>query len=271
LFNALGITLVSGRDFTDDDHAGTTPVAIVNRTFVRRFLAGRDPLRVLFAAGYPTIDPSTMFSIVGVVGDVRQASLTDAPEPAYYTPEYQGFPRRQTFVVHSSLADTVPLQTAIRQEVHRLDPQIGVDFQAAADMVAATLVRQHLGMTLMVLFGIAAVALAAVGIYGVIAYSTAERRHEMATRLALGATPGNVFWLVLRQGRTLAGVGAAIGLVVAYVSGRVVSSRLYHVQASDPVILGAAVVLVVTIAILATMIPAFRASRLDAARVLRPE
>jgi putative ABC transport system permease protein len=271
LFDALGIKLVAGRDFTDDDRTGTTPVAIVNRTFVRQFLAGRDPLRVRFMAGYPTIDLTTTFSIVGVVDDVRQRSLTDAPEPAYYTPEYQGFPRRQTFVVHTSLSDTVPLQAAIRQQVHQLDPQIAVDFQAAADMVAATLVRQHLGMTLMVLFGLAAVALAAVGIYGVIAYSAAERRNEVATRLALGATPANVFWLLLRQGRTLAGAGAAIGLAVAYVSGRVVSSRLYHVHASDPVILGAAVALVVTIAILATMIPAFRASRLDPARVLRPE
>ncbi|HEY6358912.1 MAG TPA: FtsX-like permease family protein, partial [Vicinamibacterales bacterium] len=271
LLDALGIKLVSGRDFTEDDHAGTTPVAIVNRTFVRRFLGGRDPLRVRFAAGYPTIDSTTMFSIVGVVDDVRQRSLTDDPEPAYYTPEDQGFPRRQTFVVHTSLADTVSLQTAIREDVRGLDPQIAIDFQAAADLVAATLVRQQLGMTLMVLFGIAAVALAAVGIYGVIAYSAAERRHEVATRLALGATPANVFWLVLRQGRTLAGVGAAVGLVVAYVSGRVVSSRLYHVHASDPVVLGAAVVLVVTIAILATMIPAFRASRLDPALVLRPE
>jgi putative ABC transport system permease protein len=271
LFNALGITLVSGRDFTNDDHSGTTPVALVNRTFVRRFLAGRDPLRVRFAAGYPTIDPSTMFSIVGVVDDVRQQSLTDAPEPAYYTPEYQGFPRRQTFVVHTSLADTVPLQTAIRQEVHRLDPQIAVDFQGATDLVAATLVRQHLGMTLMVLFGIAAVALAAVGIYGVIAYSTAERRNEVATRLALGATPGHVFWLIMRQGRLLTGSGTVIGVAVAYFTGRVVTSRLYEVRASDPVVLGVAALVVAGLAIVATTIPAYWASRLDPVRVLRPE
>jgi len=271
LFDALGIKLLSGRDFTDDDHAGTTPVVMVNRTFVRRFLAGRDPLRVRFAAGYPTIDPTRMFSIVGVVDDVRQRSLTDAPEPAYYTSEYQGFPRRQTFVVHTSLADTVPLQTAIRQEVHRLDPQIAVDFQAAADLVAATLVRQHLGMTLMVLFGIAAVALAAVGIYGVIAYSTAERRNEVATRLALGATPANVFWLIMRQGRLLTGSGAVIGVAVAYFSGRVVTSRLYEVRAADPVILGAAAFVVAGMAIMATTIPAYWASRLDPVRVLRPD
>jgi putative ABC transport system permease protein len=271
LLEALGIKLVSGRDFTDDDHAGTTPVALVNRTFVRRFLAGRDPLRVRFAAGYPTINPTTMFSIVGVVDDVRQHSLTDAPEPAYYTPEYQGFPRRQTFVVHTSLVDTVPLQAAIRQEVRRLDPQIAVDFQAVPDIVAATLVRQQLGMTLMVLFGLAAVALAAVGIYGMIAYATAERRNEVATRLALGATPANVFWLIMRQGRLLWGSGAVIGVAVAYFSGRVVTSRLYEVRAADPVILGAAAFVVAGIAIMATTIPAYWASRLDPVRVLRPD
>jgi putative ABC transport system permease protein len=271
LFDALGIKLVSGRDFTDDDHGGTTPVVIVNRTFARRFLAGRDPLRVRFAAGYPTIDLKTMFSIVGVVDDVRQHSLTDAPEPAYYTPEYQGFPRRQTFVVHTSLADTVPLQKAIRQEVSRLDPQIAIDFQAATDLVGATLVRQQLGMTLMVLFGLAALALAAVGIYGVIAYATAERRNEVATRLALGATQANVFWLIMRQGRLLTASGALIGVAVAYFSGRVVTSRLYEVRAADPLILGAAALVVAGFAIMATTIPAYRASRLDPVRVLRPD
>ena len=93
----------------------------------------------------------------------------------------------------------------------------------------------------------------------------------MAIRLALGATPGNVFWLVFKQGRTMAAVGAAIGLVVAYLAGRIVSSRLYEVRASDPMILGAATALVVGIALLATVIPAYRAARLDPARVLWPE
>jgi predicted permease len=270
-FEAMGIKLLSGRDFSIDDHAGTTPVVIVNRTFARKYLVGRDPLRVRFQAGYPTIDTTTEWTIVGVVGDVRQRSLTDVAEPAYYTSQDQGPPRRQTIVVHTRLADTAALQRAIREQVRALDSQIALDFQSASDIVGATLQRQQLGMTLMVLFGVAAVVLAAVGIYGVIAYAAAERRSEVATRLALGATPGTVFWLVLRQGRNLAVIGAGIGLGAAYVSGRVVSSRLYQVQASDPLILGAAASLVVTIAILATMIPAFRASRLDPVRVLRPD
>jgi ABC-type lipoprotein release transport system permease subunit len=126
-------------------------------------------------------------------------------------------------------------------------------------------------MTLMVLFGLAALALAAVGIYGVIAYSTAERSNEVATRLALGATPANVFWLIMRQGRLLTGSGAVIGVVVAYFSGRVVTSRLYEVRAADPVILGAAALVVAGFAIMATTIPAYWASRLDPVRVLRPD
>jgi ABC-type antimicrobial peptide transport system permease subunit len=148
---------------------------------------------------------------------------------------------------------------------------MAVEVERVSDILGSTLSRQHLGMTLMLWFGAAAVALAAVGIYGVIAYAAAQRRGEVAIRLALGATPGSVFWLVLRQGRTLAAVGAAIGLTVAYFSGRIVSSWLYEVRASDPMILGTATALVVAIALVATVIPAYRASRLDPSRVLWPD
>ena len=140
-----------------------------------------------------------------------------------------------------------------------------------SDVVGATINRQQLGMTLMLWFGAAAVALAAVGIYGVIAYAAAQRRGEMAIRLALGATPNSVFWLMLKQGRTLAIAGAAIGVTAAYFSGRFVSSRLYEVRASDPLILGAATALVIAIALMATMVPAIRASRLNPARALWPD
>ena len=112
------------------------------------------------------------------------------------------------------------------------------------DLVDGTLRRQQLGMTLMLIFGGVAILLAAVGIYGVVAYAVSQRRGEMATRLALGATPGSVFWLVMRQGAVLALAGTAIGLVVAYLSGRIVASQIYAIRASDPLMLGAAIVLV---------------------------
>jgi putative ABC transport system permease protein len=271
LFDALGIKLISGRDFSADDREGTTPVAIVNRTFVRRYLDGVNPIGVRFMSGYPAIQPNSEVTIIGVVEDVRQRSLSDPPEPAFYTSHGQQPPRRQTVVVATKLADVTPLQSTIREEVRKLDPQIAVEFETASDIVASTLQRQQLGMTLMLLFGATAVALAAVGVYGVIAYAASQRRGEVATRLALGATPGNVFWLVVKQSRTLAIIGVAIGLPVAYLAGRIVSSRLYAVRAADPLILGGATIIVVGIALLATMIPAYRSARLDPAKVLRPD
>jgi ABC-type antimicrobial peptide transport system permease subunit len=235
------------------------------------YLAGRDPLTVRFSAGYPEINRQVVWNIVGIVEDVRQRSLSLAGEPAYYTSAGQGTPPRQSIVIHTSAAGSTALHSAIRDAARKLNPQMSVDIERVTDIVGSTISRQQLGMLLMVCFGAAAVALAAVGIYGVIAYAAAQRQGEMAVRLALGASPGNVFWLMLKQGRTMALVGAGIGLFVAYYSGRVVSSRLYEVRASDPIILGAATMLVVAIALVATLVPAYRAARLDPARVLRPE
>jgi ABC-type antimicrobial peptide transport system permease subunit len=163
------------------------------------------------------------------------------------------------------------LRSAIRDAARKVNPQMPVDIERVSDIVGSTISRQRLGMMLMLGFGAAAVLLAAVGIYGVIAYAAAERQGEMAVRLALGASPRTVFGLMLKQGRTMAFVGAAIGLIVAYYAGRFVSSRLYEVRASDPMILGLATMLVVGIALGATLIPAYRAARLSPARVLRPE
>ncbi len=249
----------------------TTPVAIVNRTFVKRYLAGRDPIGVRFSAGYPAPDPRNEVLVVGVVDDVRQKTVSDEAEPAFYSPLTRFPLRRQTVVVASSANDAAILESAIREEVRRLDPQIAVEFERVSDLVAGTIRRQQLGMTLMLIFGGVAILLAAVGIYGVVAYAVSQRRGEMATRLALGATPGSVFWLVMKQGGTLAAIGTAIGLAIAYLSGRVVASQIYTIRASDPLMLGAAIVLVVGITAFATMIPAWRAARLAPSGVLHAE
>jgi putative ABC transport system permease protein len=270
-FAASGTRLLQGRDFGPDDRANTVPVAIVNRTFVERYLPGRDPLGVRFAAGYPEPDTANEVTIVGVVDDVRQKTLADAPEPAFYSASSQFALRRQTVVVATSLADVGSVQAAIREEVRRADPQIAVEFQRVTDLVASTLRRQQLGMTLMLIFGAVAVLLAAVGIYGVIAYGVAERRGEMATRLALGASPGSVFRLVMQQGGWLAIVGTVIGLAAAYGSGRIVASQVYAIRASDPFMLSMAVVLVAGITALATVVPALRAARVSPSRVLHTE
>jgi predicted permease len=270
-FASMGTALLQGRDFGPDDRPGALPVAIVNRTFVKRYLSGRDPMGVRFSAGYPAPDPRNEVVVVGVVDDVRQKTVRDEAEPAFYSPLTQAPLRRQTILVASSLADVAALEPAIRDEVRRLDPQIAVEFERVTDLVSGTLRRQQLGMTLMLIFGGVAVLLAAVGIYGVVAYAVSERRGEMATRLALGATPGAVFWLVMRQGIALARIGTAIGLAVAYLSGQIVASQIYAIRASDPLMLGGAITLVVGITVLATMIPAWRASRLAPSGVLHAE
>jgi putative ABC transport system permease protein len=271
LFAAMGIKIVQGRDFGPEDGPATAPVAIINRMFAKRHLAGRDPIGVQFSAGYPTPNPANQLTIVGVIEDVRQKSLGVEAEPAFYSPTAQQPFGRLTMVVSTSLPDVGPLESAIREGIRKADPQMAVDFELATDVVASTIRRQQLGMTLMLIFGSVAVVLAAVGIYGVVAYAGAERRNEMATRLALGASPGSVFWLVMKQGGVLTLIGTAIGLVTAYLSGRIVASQIYAIRASDPLTLAVAIALVVAIAIVATMIPAWRISRLNPARVLHPE
>jgi putative ABC transport system permease protein len=276
-FDAMGMRILAGRDFQDTDRpsaaADAARVAIVNRTFVERHLKDRNPIDVRFQFGYPNIDPRSEVAIVGVVESVRQKSLVEAPEPAFYLSSGQ-LPfalRRQTVVVRTTLENPSVLQPAIRDEVRKLDPQMAVDFEMASNIVGDTLRRQRVGMTLMLLFGATAVVLAMVGIYGVIAYAVSQRRNEVATRLALGATPGTVFWLVVKRGRTLAAIGAVAGLAIAYALGRVAAASIYEMRAADPMILGGAVVLMVAVALVATMVPAWRASRLNPARTLRSD
>jgi predicted permease len=270
-FQATGTRILQGRDFGPDDRPTTRPVAIINKAFVTRYLNGRNPIGLQFSAGYPEPDPRQEVTVIGVVDDVRQKAVAIEAEPAFYSPLSQLPIRRQTIVVATSSSDVATLQSAIRSEVRQLDPQIAVEFVRVRTLVDATLSRQQLGMTLMLIFGGVAILLAAVGIYGVVAYAVSQRRGEMATRLALGATPGSVFLLVMRQGALLALAGTAIGLIVAYLSGRIVASRIYAIRASDPLMLGAAIALVAGITAMATMIPAWRASRLAPSGVLHTE
>jgi len=270
-FSAMGTRIVQGRDFGPQDVPGAAPSVIVNQTFVKRYLDGKDPIGAQFAAGYPAPNPANEVTIVGVTEDIRQESVKLEAQPAFYVSLTQVPIRRLTMVVATSLSDPAPLLSAIRDTVRKADPQIAVNFEFVRDVVASTISRQQLGMTLMLIFGVVAVLLAAIGIYGVVAYGVSQRRDEMATRLALGATPTSVFWLVMKQGGLLAAIGTVIGLATAYLSGQVVANQVYAVRASDPLMLTAAIVVVGGIAALATMLPAWRASKLSPARALHPE
>jgi predicted permease len=269
LFAAMGTALIKGRDFGSGDLPTTVPVAIVNKVFVERYLKGRDPIGVQFSAGYPAPDPKNEVTIVGVIDDVRQKSLAEPAEPAFYQSLTQLAFRRLTVVISTSQSDVGAIERAIRTEVRKLNPTMALDFELASDVVGATIQRQELGMVLMLVFGGMAIVLAAVGIYGVVSYAGSLRRDEMATRLALGASPQSVFLLVMKQGATLALVGAGIGAGLAYFSGQLISNRVYAIQASDPLILAIATLLITAITFLATTIPAARAARLNPASALQ--
>jgi len=268
-FEALGSRVVAGRGFTADDRMGTAPVAVVNRTFARRYLNGRDPLAAKFTAGYPEVPATPIYTIVGVVDDMKYVSLSQDADPAYYTPLAQGPYFFQTVVIKTALDNPASIAPSVRSAINAMDPLLPITPQSFSDVVSRSLRRQRLGMTLMLLFAIAALALAAVGIYGVIAYASAQRVGEVATRMALGATPGDVFWLLMNQGRLLAVVGTVVGVGVAYAAGRAGSSLLYEVRASDPTILVTATMIVLAITSVAILLPARRVSRIEPSRVLR--
>jgi len=267
----MGTPIIKGRDFTTADLPTTVRVAIVNKVFVDHYLKGRDPIGVQFSANYPTPDPKNEVTIVGVVGDVRQKSLAEPAEPAFYQPLSQFPIPRVTAVVSMSRSDPTAIEGAIRAEVRKVNPTMALDFELASELVGGTIRRQELGMALMLMFGGIAIVLAAVGIYGVVSYAGSLRREEMATRLALGASPRSVFLLVMRQGATLALIGAALGLGMAYFSGQVISNRVYAIRAADPLILAMAALLITAITFLATTLPALRASRVNPANALQSQ
>ena len=211
--------------------------------------------------------------IVGVVGEVRYTGLGDrGPFRQVYVPHPQntwGFMNVVLRTARGAPADLTPL---LRREVAGLDGDLAIaNVQTLSEIAHDSITAERSTTVVLSVLAITALLLGAIGLYGVIAYAATERRGEVATRLALGATRGTVFWLMMRRGRTLALIGAVIGLASAYIGGRVIASKLYQVSASDPWILGAATVIVALIALGATIIPAFRSSRLDPVNVLRPE
>ncbi|HWF85654.1 MAG TPA: FtsX-like permease family protein, partial [Vicinamibacterales bacterium] len=178
---------------------------------------------------------------------------------------------RPAVVVTARGGDPQALVSGIRSELRAFDPQSLLAFTAAPDIVANTLSQQRLGMTLMLIFGAIALVLAAIGVYGVIAYAAAQRSGELATRIALGASARQVFWLMMGGGQRLALGGLMLGLAAAYLGGRLVSSRIFAMRAADPVVLIASGLIVAAVTGVAITIPAIRASRLDPSQALRSE
>ncbi len=267
-FSTLGIPVQKGRAFTAHDKADAPPVALINETMAREFFPGEDPIgrRLLDPDGQ---NPPT--EIVGIVGDVKHWGLDDKPESFLYLPHAQVGGRFITLVARTD-GDPAAMASAVRREVLALDKDQPVfDVKTMEQRIATTSAPRRLPMYLLGVMASVALVLAAVGIYGVVAYSVTQRTHEIGIRMALGAQRRDILSLVVRQGMLMATVGVGVGLVASYFLMKVMSGMLYGVSATDPVTFSGVALLLATVALLACLIPARRATRVDPMVALRYE
>ena len=271
--------MIAGRPFEPSDRRERPGVAIVDEVFARQNFAEENPIgsRIVFRqkAG-PVSNPIGMVrpheaEIIGVVRSVRFASMGAEPEATIYLPVEQVTRRQLIIVVATSLSDPTGLIAGVREAVRQGDPTLAVTYYDMARLVKRSLTRERMSMTLLSLFGVCALVLAAVGIYGSMAYSVAQRRGEFAVRAALGAEPASIRGLVLAQGRRLGIIGAIFGLGTAAAAGRWVESQLFGVSAFDPVVFFAMTALMLVVVLASTAAPALRASTVKASSVLRAD
>jgi predicted permease len=271
-FGTLGIPIRAGRVLAERDRAGSPPVAVVNETAARRFWPGENPVgkHVWFGSSTGFTDPSRPVEIVGVVGDVKYGAADEAIGPDFYT-SYRQFAYPDTMVMVKTSQD-LSLVPALRRAVASVDPALPIyDVQMLDDRIAAALSRPRHNTALIATFAMTALLLAAVGVYGLVAYSVSFRHREIGIRLALGAAPRRVANIVLRDAARLAGLGAAIGVAGAMVAALVLRSILFHVAPYDPVVFLGTLLAIGFVAILAAYAPARRVSAVDPMIVLRAE
>jgi predicted permease len=268
-FETLGAPLIKGRLFDSHDTAQSRGVVVINETLARRYFAGEDPVGKTVLSLTRNIGPlgSTLMQerghvVIGVVGDVKNSSLQGAAEPALYHTVRQ-FPFRNLFLIARG-DDPTRLGAAIREAVRRADPGLPApELRSMQAVVGASIERPRFLMFLLGLFAASALALAALGIYGLLSYAVTERQQELSIRMALGAQPGGVRWMVLRQGLLLAVIGSVVGVAAAYAVARQIASLLYGVSPGDPLALTAVASVALASAALACALPAWRASRID--------
>ena len=281
-FSVMRIPLVRGRTFEEADREDRPLVSVVSASAAQRFWPGRDAIGRRFRID----DPGPDYTVVGVVGDIRSASLESAPQPTIYVPYRQDAFPFMTFVLRVGSAKASPsswsggaranwsasLQAGVRRAIWTVDKDqpIGA-IRTMDEQLSNSLTRRRFSVTLLTAFGITAVALAAVGLYGVLAFIVSQRRREIGVRIALGATPRAVIVDVLGHGLRLAAMGMALGLGLSLATTRVLSSLLFGTSPTDVATFVGAAALLAIIAIAASLIPALRASRVDPLVTLRVE
>jgi predicted permease len=273
VFRALGISVLRGRGFDATDGERSAPVTVVNEALAREFWPGEDPVgkRFRLERGMPWV------TVVGVARDVRPEALSEAPKPIYYLLNMQfaamtGIADAGATFVLRTAGDPATLTSAVRTVVRELDPELAADeIQTLESVVRESVAQPRFAAAVLGAFGLSALVLAVVGVYGVLSYAITRRRREMAVRMALGAAPASVRRLVIGSGLRLAAVGVAVGLAAAVVGGRVIAALLYEMSPSDPTVLVAVGATLLGAAIAASWLPARRATTVSSAEVLRGE
>lgn len=263
---AMGIPLLKGRTFDDTDTAESERVVLIDETAARRYWPEQDP-----AGRRLSFSQNRWRMVVGVVGAVKSSGLEAEGRPQVYMPYTQSTPRSFSLVVHAQ-GPPLDLTPAIRREVLGLDRDLAIyDVRTLEQRVTGSLAQRRNSMALFLLFAGLGLLLAAVGLYSLISYSITQRTHEIGIRLALGAQPGDIFWLVVGHGMTLTLVGVAAGLAAAFAAGRTLSSLLFNLAPTDPLTLASVSGLLVVVAFAACAVPARRATRVHPLVALRYE
>jgi putative ABC transport system permease protein len=267
-FSAMGIPLVRGRSFTDNDASGHPAVTMVNQAFATKYFGTRDPVGLGIRSG--PHDP--LRTVIGVVGNVHHSSLETPAAPEMYQPLWQTDLGGGAFVVIRSSLPPDQIASAIRAALSKIDPNLALsDIHTMGELASQSTARRRFQTTLLTAFSGMAMLLGMVGVYGLLAYSVKQRTAEIGLRIALGAPRGRVLGMILRQGFQLFMAGLMLGLAGALALTRILTSFLYGVSALDPITFAAVPVLLLLATIMACLIPARRAANVDPMRTLRYE
>jgi predicted permease len=267
-FSAMGIPLVRGRSFTDNDASGHPAVTMVNQAFATKYFGTRDPVGLGIRSG--PHDP--LRTVIGVVGNVHHSSLETPAAPEMYQPLWQTDLGGGAFVVIRSSLPPDQIASAIRAALSKIDPNLALsDIHTMGELASQSTARRRFQTTLLTAFSGMAMLLGMVGVYGLLAYSVKQRTAEIGLRIALGAPRGRVLGMILRQGFQLFMAGLMLGLAGALALTRILTSFLYGVSALDPITFAAVPVLLLLATIMACLVPARRAANVDPMRTLRYE
>jgi ABC-type antimicrobial peptide transport system permease subunit len=268
----MGIPIVRGRTFNQNDTATSTPIAVVNQTFVRKFLGGTDPIGQTFRSEQEGDYPSTLYEIVGVIPDTQYNDLRSQTPPMTFEPAAQlPAPGPWTGLMVHSNAPPAAIGATIKRRLASRHPDVIVELSDFQRDIRDQLMPERLMAMLSGFFGLLAAVLAMVGLYGVISFLVARRRNEIGIRLALGAERGQVVAMVMREAGRLLLIGVLIGAALSLVAGRGAGSLLFGLKPYDPLTLITAALLLALIAVAASFLPARRASKLDPMVALRDE